>query len=107
MSMTTNQASWEERVAQTQAECVNKIPSEWRIPEDLLRSSRKPLSEHKNDFIRNDTVRKSGVLTARELDITEKYTVRKILAGLANGSLTSTEVTTAYCKRAAVAQQLV
>ncbi|KAL3471441.1 amidase signature domain-containing protein [Aspergillus californicus] len=105
--MTTSQAPWEVRVAEKQSKCFSKIPPEWRTPKHLLSPCRTPLSENKNDFIRNNTIRRSGVLTARELDITEKYTVRELLASLADGSLTSAEVTTAYCKRAAVAQQLV
>ncbi|KAL2840078.1 amidase signature domain-containing protein [Aspergillus pseudoustus] len=98
---------WEELVARKRKACSNKIPPEWRISEELLSLCTTPLSESKIDFIRNDTIRKSGILTPRELAITERYTVRELLAALANGALTSAEVTTAYCKRAAVAQQLV
>ncbi|KAL2812981.1 amidase signature domain-containing protein [Aspergillus granulosus] len=105
--MATNQPSWEERVAKKQQACFNKTPSEWRIPDDFLSPFQMPLAESKNDFVRNNVVRKTGILTARELDITEKYTVRELLAALASGSLSSAEVTTAYCKRAAIAQQLI
>ncbi|KAL4860847.1 hypothetical protein BDV12DRAFT_208754 [Aspergillus spectabilis] len=105
--MTANQASWEERVFKKRKECLNKIPLEWRVPDNLLSSFQKPLSENKHDFIRANLIRKSGILTTRELGITEKFTVRELIAELASGTLTSTEVTLAYCKRAAVAQQLV
>jgi amidase len=101
------QTPWQERVAKKRQECDNKIPPEWRIPKDILSSLKPPLAENKNDLIRKDAVRNSGVLTDREYDITEKYTVKELLAALASGALTSVEVTTAYCKRAAVAQQLV
>ncbi|BCS30695.1 putative general amidase [Aspergillus puulaauensis] len=105
--MTTNQASWEERVFRKQRECFNKIPLEWRVPDDLLSTFKKPMSEYKHDFIRANLIRRSGILTARELKITENYTVRELTTELAKGALTSAEVTLAYCKRAAVAQQLV
>jgi amidase len=45
-------------------------------------------------------------LTARELEITESYSTARLLSGLAKGVLSSLEVTTAFCKRAANAQQL-
>ncbi|KAL2826684.1 amidase signature domain-containing protein [Aspergillus cavernicola] len=105
--MTISQALWEERVFKKRKECFNKIPLEWRVPDDLIYPFKKPLSENKNDFIRANLVPKSGILSARELKITENYTVRELIAELANGTLTSAEVTLAYCKRAAVVQQLV
>jgi amidase len=46
-------------------------------------------------------------LTEQELRITEHYTIAELLSALADGTLTSAEVTLAYSKRAAVAQQLV
>ncbi|KAL3493920.1 amidase signature domain-containing protein [Aspergillus germanicus] len=101
------QTPWQERVAKKRQECDNKIPPEWWIPNDILSSLKSPLAENNNDLIRNDAVRNSGILTDREYDITEKYTVKELLAALAGGALTSAEVTTAYCKRAAVAQQLI
>ncbi|RJE22561.1 Amidase [Aspergillus sclerotialis] len=105
--MTSQDLSWQERVSKKQEECLKKIPQEWRVPDNLLSPFRSPLSENKNDFIRTNLVRKSAVLTSRELQITEEYTVRQLVSALADGRLTSAEVTLAYCKRAAVAQQLV
>jgi amidase len=100
-------SDWEHKVAQKQQECLKKIPAEWKIPESLLSSLRLPLAENRNDLIQGDAVRKSGILTERELQITEQYTVSGLLAALAEGRLTSLEVTLAFSKRAAVAQQLV
>jgi amidase len=62
---------------------------------------------YRNDFIRTGAVRKSGILTQRELKITGEYTVLDLISAMANGSLTTVEVTLAYYKRAAVAHQLV
>lgn len=46
------------------------------------------------------------MLTEKELRITEAYDVRHLLKALASGELTSVDVTVAFCKRAAIAQQL-
>ena len=48
-----------------------------------------------------------GLLTEHELDITENYDAVTLLEKIAAKELTSHLVTTAFCKRAAVAQQLV
>ncbi|KAJ5689465.1 hypothetical protein N7462_003857 [Penicillium macrosclerotiorum] len=99
--------AWEERVAKKRQDCANKIPEAWRIPDNFLANFQTPLVDHKNNLIQNEAIRKSGILTENELKITENYNVSKLLSALASGTLTSSEVTLAYCKRAAVAQQLV
>jgi amidase len=107
MSLQESLPDSQHKVALKQEECLQKIPAEWKIPESLLSSLQLPLADNKNDLIQGDAVRKSGVLTERELQITEQYTVSGLLSALAEGSLTSLEVTLAFSKRAAVAQQLV
>ncbi|GES59592.1 general amidase-B [Aspergillus terreus] len=101
------QTIWQERVAKKQQECFDKIPTEWRISTDLTTGLQVPLSENKNDLIQADIIRKAGLLTERELEITEQYTPTGLVSALADGRLTSIEVTLAYCKRAAVVHQLV
>lgn len=66
-----------------------------------------PLDKNPNKLIDMDIPRSSGLLSERELTITEKYSVPELLAKLASGELTSLEVTTAFSKRAAIAQQVV
>ncbi|OIW28582.1 amidase [Coniochaeta ligniaria NRRL 30616] len=69
-----------------------KIPSEWRIQvpdEDDL----------------TDLPRTSGVLSERELDITERYDSVELLECIRDGKYSAAEVTQAFCKRAAIAQQ--
>lgn len=53
-----------------------------------------------------DLPRKSGVLTAREIEITE-LTATLLLPKIWGRIYTSVEVTQAFCKRAAIAHQLV
>ncbi|EOA89243.1 uncharacterized protein SETTUDRAFT_127824 [Exserohilum turcica Et28A] len=65
-----------------------------------------PLDKHPNRVNDLDIPRKSGILTAKELDITENYTVESLLAKLRNGELSALDVTVAFSKRAAIAQQL-
>ncbi|KAL1844710.1 hypothetical protein VTK73DRAFT_1990 [Phialemonium thermophilum] len=70
----------------------DKIPAAWRIAvpdEDDLR----------------DLPRRCVLLSERELDITEKYDSVALLEAIGNGTYSSVEVTRAFCKRAAVAQQ--
>ncbi|KAJ5176698.1 uncharacterized protein N7482_002575 [Penicillium canariense] len=98
---------WQERVANKRQNCADKIPAAWRIPGNYLDNFLTPLSDNKNNLIQAEAIQKSGILTDQELRITEQYTVQELISALANGSLTATEVTVAYCKRAAVAQQLV
>jgi hypothetical protein len=51
--------------------------------------------------------RACGLLTEQELDITESYDAVTLLGKIASKELTSYTVTTAFCKRAAIAQQVV
>ncbi|KAJ5280027.1 Amidase [Penicillium angulare] len=99
--------SWEEKVAKKRNECAAKIPSDWRVSEQFMARFKAPLSSNKNDLIRTKAIHEAGILSSRELSITEDYTISDLISALSNGGLTSTEVTLAYCKRAAVAHQLV
>ncbi|OKP10306.1 Acetamidase [Penicillium subrubescens] len=99
--------SWQKRAAKKQQELANTIPPAWRISDAFKATFPVPFSDHRNDFINTEAIRKSGILTERELKITGEYDVEGLLSALADGSLTCAEVTLAYSKRAAVAQQLV
>ena len=48
-----------------------------------------------------------GILSKQELDITEKYDATSLAQAIAERKLKSVDVTRAFCKRAAIAQQLV
>lgn len=50
--------------------------------------------------------RTCGILTKDELDITENYDAHGLLEKLAQGTFSSVQVTTAFAKRAAIAQQV-
>lgn len=106
MSMATT-ATWETKVAAKQQAARDKIPKEWLLPSSVLQMLQTPLAEHPNRVIDMDIPRKSGVMTEKELDITEKYTLEQLLLKLRSGEVSSVEVTLAFSKRAAIAQQLV
>ncbi|KAH7268609.1 amidase signature domain-containing protein [Fusarium solani] len=99
-------APWEARAAEKRARCADAIPKPWRLPSSVLDTLKTPLETSKNDLISLDIPRRSGILTDLELDITEHNDVSGLLAKLADGSFTATQVVTAFSKRAAIAQQL-
>src|SRR4051794_34378543 len=80
-----------------QSERLSRIPSEWR------------LSSPPADTVSNvlDVPRKCGLLTQRELEITEAYDATALAAKLREKVFSCVEVATAFCKRAAIAQQVV
>ncbi|KAF7115465.1 hypothetical protein CNMCM5793_002423 [Aspergillus hiratsukae] len=90
---------WQQKAQLKQSEAASKIPPEWRLSSDILNA----ISSESNVL---DIPAKCGILSAREIDITEKYDATDLLQKLASGELTAVEVTTAFCKRAAIAQQL-
>ncbi|KEF53177.1 uncharacterized protein A1O9_10625 [Exophiala aquamarina CBS 119918] len=101
-----NLYSWEDIVARKTERGQNAIPNDWRLSSEILSKLSFPLESHANRIVDLDIPRKSGILSARELEITENYSVLELLERLASGAFSSLEVTTAFCKRAAIAQQL-
>ncbi|PSR76561.1 amidase signature domain-containing protein [Coniella lustricola] len=98
--------SWEVRVAEKRARCQDAIPDAWRLSPSVWQRLETPLARHKTNLIELNIPRLSGILTDKEIDITESYDVSSLLAELAVGNLTALEVTVAFSKRAAIAQQL-
>lgn len=92
-------STWQQKAAVKQAEAAQKIPSEWRLSAEILKAS-----DDGQPVL--DIPRTCGLLTTRELDITENYDATALRDKLAAGEFSSVEVATAFCKRAAIAQQL-
>ncbi|KAH6611542.1 acetamidase [Trichoderma cornu-damae] len=78
-------------------EFAAQVPDELRLPPELI-----------NDAPKNVTgiPRQCGLLSAQELDITEKYDATALAALIAEKKLTSVAVVTAFAKRAIIAHQL-
>lgn len=85
---------WEQRAADKRARILKNIPAEWRIQSP-------PAGDSFFDF-----PEKCGILTPKEIEIT-KSSATDLVPKLASGELKSVEVTLAFCKRAAIAHQLV
>lgn len=82
--------------AQKQAQQTSLIPPAWRLSElpspSLLDVRAIPST--------------CGILTPREVDITENYDATSLAAAIAARTFSSVDVVTAFCKRSAIAQQL-
>lgn len=81
----------------TQAELRVKVPEEWLLPESML--SLKP---------RNviPLLKGCGLLTARELGVADIKDAVALLEKIHSKEWSAFEVTVAFCKRAAIAQQM-
>ena len=93
---------WRVLVAQKRKQLDQQIPADWRLSGAFISSLPKD-----GRLIEADVARRGGILSDGEVDITENYSAAQLLQKLAGGELTSLAVTTAFCKRAAIAQQLV
>lgn len=88
---------WEEVAAEKHARIKASIPKEWRV------NLEDPAFQGDSYM---DAPAKSGILTTEELKITES-SATELVDQMAEGKLSSVAVTTAFCKRAALATQLV
>lgn len=103
MTQTTSTTDdWRTLVARKRKQLDAQLPSEWRLTEKFLATI--PANGR---LVEADVIRGSGILSEKELSITENYSATELLDELSKGTLSSVEVTTAFCKRAAIAQQLV
>ncbi|KAJ5285119.1 hypothetical protein N7524_000425 [Penicillium chrysogenum] len=96
-----------------QAQLAAAIPSEWRLPAHIIPEGMLSISESITIGPRSyqrvgvmDIPRTCGLLTSKELEITEKYDVRGLVAEMAQSRLKAEDVVRGFCKRAAIAQQL-
>ncbi|KAL1952417.1 hypothetical protein VTO73DRAFT_1566 [Trametes versicolor] len=86
---------WKTLCTERKQRQLDLIPKEWTIT--------LPPDSQRNVL---DVPRTCGLLTARELDITDTVNVAILLDNLRTGLWSSVEVTTAFYKRAIIAQQL-
>lgn len=98
-SVTTKQSEklpWKQRAAIKREQQYAQIPQEWRI--EPLPS---PLPVSTLDYINACTI-----LTPEEHAITNTASATRLLSQIRSRELSSLQVATAFCKRAAIAQQL-
>ncbi|KAJ5448133.1 Amidase [Penicillium cf. griseofulvum] len=101
MASETPTSNWQDLVAAKRHECEQKIPRDWLLSADQL-----ALAQESPRLLDIDIPRRSGLLSEVELDLTENYTASQLLDILASRQASSLAVTTAFCKRAAIAQQV-
>lgn len=101
--MTTTAASspsWKDVAAAKVQSRLASIPSEWHLPSSILST----IDANSGTDVRSIPA-SCGILDPEELAITETP-VAELLAKLQSRTWTSEAVTTAFCKRAAIAHQL-
>jgi amidase len=96
MTSTNGIAQWKEIVRERRAKQLEQIPTAW-----LLSPAQKDSSKNVRKIIHS-----CGILSPKELELTDMTDVRPLLKKLASGDISSLEVTMAFCKRAAIAQQV-
>jgi amidase len=94
--------NWKHLVAEKQAQQANQLPQAWRISPSLLQE----ISPQSQINVL-DIPRQSGLLSTEELDLTEKYDAVDLVQKMANKEVSAYAVVLAFCKRAAIAQQVV
>ena len=93
-------APWKIKAANKRAEEYAKIPAEWRLTSEFT------MGDENSDANVMDIPAKCGILNATELEITEQYNAISLAKAVQKGSIPAATVATAFCKRAAIAQQL-
>ncbi|KAJ5488145.1 hypothetical protein N7453_011599 [Penicillium expansum] len=92
---------------------LNSLQLFWRLPAHLIPEGMLSISESitvgpkSYQRVRVMVIpRTCGLLTYKELEITEKYDVRGLVAEMGEGRLKVEDVVRGFCKRAAIAHQL-
>lgn len=93
----TQTASWAEIGLQKRQARDKLIPDLWKFDAAKFASSKNVL----------DVPVTCGILTEREISITSNFDAMDMVAKLRAGNFSAEEVAVAFCKRAAIAQQLV
>lgn len=93
---------WESIAKAKQADAYAQIPEAWRLSSDI---SSKISSTNPINVL--DIPRTCGILSKLEIEITEQFTATELVRHIASRRYTAVEVTKAFSKRAAIAQQLV
>ncbi|KAI1756099.1 amidase signature domain-containing protein [Xylaria castorea] len=88
---------WEAKAAAKRADTLNKIPAEWRLSPTGLAEAEKQ-RDLTGSFIQQ-------FLEADEISITSKDSAQ-LVGEIKDGKLTAVQVTSAFCKTAAIAHQI-
>ncbi|PWY86489.1 amidase [Aspergillus sclerotioniger CBS 115572] len=92
---------WNALIADKLRDRASRIPPDWILPEAILTQINQDA-----DISAFDISRSHRLLTREEIRITESYDAQGLHRDIIQGTLTSLQVCKAFCKRAAIAQQL-
>lgn len=95
-------AEWQKLILEKRAARDAGIPQEWRLPTSIL--SKVAEDSQISAF---DLLDEAAVLTRPEREITEIASAQELVSKISSRELSSYDVCLAFCKRAAVAHQLV
>jgi amidase len=98
--MASKEISWQDKASKKKGAQLECIPEAWRLPAPDLEG----LTSDANVLTLPE---KSGLLSPEELEVTSRYDVVALSKKLRAGGLSAVGVTTAFCKRAAIAHQAV
>jgi amidase len=102
MSETNVQLKWDALIAAKRAANLAKIPIAWRLSAQILET----INENATIGVL-DVPRSCGILSPSELELTENWDATDLIDMMKNRAVNSEDVVLAFCKRAAIAQQLV
>lgn len=100
-----NSQDWHGLVAAHRQKQYSNIPKAWRLDDAKIKSITGHGGPREGRLRELGTAANSGILSPQELEIAETMTASELLGKMHKGQLTSEEVTVAFCKMAAVAQQ--
>lgn len=95
-------ADWEALAKSKRDALAAKLPKDWLLPAEQTATYHEQAT---NSVL--DVPRTCGLLSDDELDITENYDATELVQLMSTKRLKSIDVVTAFCKRAAIAQQCV
>lgn len=99
------QQPYEAIAERKQAQLAAAIPAEWRLPAHLIPAGMLSIAESitkgPKQYSRVNVMeipRTCGLLSSKELEITEKYDVRRLVAAMTEGKFKAEEVVRGFCK---------
>lgn len=95
-------ADWQQLAASKRSAVAAKIPADWALSSSITSQ----ISESSTISVL-DVPRTCGILSEKELELTEKYDATALVELMVSDKVKSVDVVTAFCKRAAIAQQCV
>ncbi|KAJ4152102.1 hypothetical protein NW765_017611 [Fusarium oxysporum] len=99
-------ATWEAIVTAHREKQKKAIPASWKLSQKKLDQISGAGTPREGRLIELEAAQLSGLLSQREIKITESFTARELIKKIRSQSLRAEDVVVAFCKRAAIAQQL-